>query len=126
MYVSIPYYPGLGDQLKKLFSVGSVSVALKPTNSITSQFNHKNKLDMKTRTGVVYMIECMGDGVLPCYGIYMDQTKRHESERIREHELSVSKTVNSLNVSSPTLTDTAAFKADRAWRPFPHRSHHHP
>ena len=66
--------------------MGGFSVALKPTNTINSLFNQKDKLESKTRTGVVYMIECNGDGVLPCNKMYIGQTKRRLGERIREHE----------------------------------------
>ena len=43
------------------------------------------------RTGVVYMIECNGDGVLSFNKMYICQTKQRLGERIREHELSNSK-----------------------------------
>ena len=71
--------------------MGRVSVALKPTNAINSLFNQKDKLEFKMRTGVVYMIECNGDGVLSFNKMYICQTKQRLGERIREHELSNSK-----------------------------------
>ena len=43
------------------------------------------------RTGVFSMIECNGHGMLPCNKMNIGQTKQRLGERIREHELSISK-----------------------------------
>ena len=62
-YISVPYFPGLSEALKKIFKYTAIQVCFKGVNTLKSLLMHpKDQVSMEQKKDVVYHWECQADG----------------------------------------------------------------
>ena len=83
-YFSVPYYPGLSEEFKRLFKDTTVEVCFKGKDTLRSQLMHpKDKISMALKQNVIYHWTCPSQG---CKSEYIGETSRTMGERVREHK----------------------------------------
>ena len=95
-FVAIPYIKGLSDNIKRILKgvkLNSLYTILKKLDCIIKR--GKDLLDTMKQTQLVYKIECG-----QCVAVYIGQTKRHVSTRIKEHQRDITKDVSNHSVIS--------------------------
>ena len=79
---TIPYIPGLTENIKHILENEQIRVTTKPMKTIKDVLpKQKDKLDSNLRRGAVYKIPCKN-----CDGVYIGETGRNVTTRIKEHK----------------------------------------
>ena len=83
VFNSAPYFPGLSESFKQLFSCTHIQVCLKCQNTIKSMLMHpKDKIDPSLKKDIVYQWSCTNPG---CKSSYIGETSRSLCEHVKEH-----------------------------------------
>ena len=85
-FVSVPYFPGLSESLKKIFKYTPIQVCFKGVNTLKSLVMHpKDKVSNEQKKDIVYHWECQADG---CNSSYVGEMAMALGERVKEHSKS--------------------------------------
>ena len=81
---TIPYVSGLSEQLQRKFGEHNIRVAHKPVNTLRQMLVHpKDKQEKDRVSGVVYHINCEGEG---CQEQYIGETEQPLKKRMYQHK----------------------------------------
>lgn len=81
-YISIPYHPGISENISRILRPYNIQASFKPQNVISSFFAHKlNPVSPLDCTNVIYQIPCSD-----CEAVYIGETSRTANTRIKEHQ----------------------------------------
>ena len=82
-YISVPYYPGLSEEFRKIFQYTQIQVCFKGKNTLKSLLMHpKDKVEDSLKQNVVYKWTCSQK---KCDSAYIGETGRTLGERVSEH-----------------------------------------
>ena len=83
--MTLPYYQGVSEKLRRIFAKFDVKVYFKTGNTLRDQLvAPKDKLDMMSTAGAVYDIPC-----LHCEDHYIGESGRLLGTRVKEHKRAV-------------------------------------
>ena len=81
-YVKVPYIKGTSERLNRILRPVGISLAMKPTNKISTSIRSvKDRIEKDDRNCVVYKIGCND-----CDSCYIGETGRQLGTRISEHK----------------------------------------
>lgn len=87
-FFTIPYVEGLAEKIAGCFSNPNTTISYRTINNLNNFIRvHKDLIPIVMQNNLVYCIKC-----LDCPMIYIGQTKRHLSTRIRKHMINKKKT----------------------------------
>ncbi len=100
--VVLPYVQGVTEQLKRVFSKHNIATSIKPHMTLRNILVHpKDKIETCDKTGVVYKITCNN-----CDQIYIGETGRKLSVRMKEHRSEVEELPAASQTRSQRKTST--------------------
>ena len=83
IFISAPYFPGLGESFKQLFKYTPVQVCFKGQNTIKSMLMHpKDKVNPSLKKDIVYQWSCTKPN---CKSSYIRETSRSLCNHVKEH-----------------------------------------
>ena len=83
-YITVPYYRGLSESVKKKYSSYAVQVYFKGGTTIRNLLMApKDKDPMMKKSGVIYSYKC---GRVECNEEYIGESSRTFGERFKEHQ----------------------------------------
>ena len=90
-HVTLPYIQGVSEKMSRIMKSHGISCSHKPFQKLRDLLVHpKDKLKPLEQSGVIYKVPCK-----QCDSVYVGETGRVLSVRIKEHESEVSKVSNS-------------------------------
>lgn len=93
MYGSIPYLPGLSEEIRAILNRFNISITFKINKPLTSITNNKSLVDKFHGNGVVYAVPCESCRSVEQTTIYVGETQRALKIRLKEHFASVIKSL---------------------------------
>ena len=83
IFISAPYFPGLGESFKQLFKYTPVQVCFRGQNTIKLMLMHpKDKVHPSLKRDVIYQWSCTKAN---CKSSYIRETSRSLPEHVQEH-----------------------------------------
>ena len=101
-YITVPYYRGLSESVKKKCSNYGVQVYLKGGTTIKNLLMApKDKYPMMTKSGVIYSYKC---GRVECDEEYIGESSRTFGERFKEHQKAPSPIFDHFNTTGHNIS----------------------
>lgn len=78
----MPYVKGLTEKIKNVFNKVNISIALKPTNTLSKHFftKLKNTTEKDLRSNLIYQVNCND-----CNDLYVGETCQYLKKRMYQH-----------------------------------------
>ena len=84
--VALPYTKGLSEELRRLFRSYGCNTYVKPANTLRQMLcAPKDPAKKEETAGVIYRVDCEGDGEEKCESFYIGETGRTLKARAAEH-----------------------------------------